>query len=356
MNNIQIAIGYSNVLPGFYENIWMPYKKNIHSIFFSAPKDFGVNNARGVYTTRDALQEINKMRSEKTELDLNLLLNCACTGNRLTQEDEFRVKCLLNRLYDMECFTSVTVSNAWYLRQVLKWKWERGADVDLHGSVIWDIKSIDEVENIFWRYGKNCLHCINISRKRVHDLEFLEKFKNHFPDIKVKLITNEWCMHNCPEQTAHANYLSHWAEYNRLEKNYIGERLVTDGVQFCVYDIDNFWRFLCGKGVPPDCLHNYDGLVDIWKIGSRSKDPVIMAELVDAYIYGKQKDLYFLFRTSHGGISLARTEDAENAAKFEKIYLPAEWFKRRLKCGDNCYECKYCKHVFNDLLKNIRGG
>ena len=75
MEKRNISIGYSNIIPGFYEKIWSVYKDNISSIFFSAPRGFGVNNARGVYTKKDSLAEILKMKEEKSGLDCNLLLN-----------------------------------------------------------------------------------------------------------------------------------------------------------------------------------------------------------------------------------------------------------------------------------------
>jgi hypothetical protein len=350
-----IAIGFSEAIPGFYDKIWLPFKDNIATIFFSAPREFGVNNARGVYTKREALAEILKMRTEKPALDCNLLLNCACIGRHLTADDEFRIKCLLDRLYEMNCFTSISVSNAWYLRHVLKWKSERKTDIRIHASVIWDIKSVDEMLNIFWRYGDNCIDVVNLSRRVVHDLPLLEEFKESFPHIKTKLIVNEWCMHNCPEQIAHGNYLSHWGEYHPKDKAYIGERMVNDQIQFCIYDKANFWRFLCGKGIPPDGLHYYGDLVDYWKIGSRSKDPAIMAELCDAYIHQKPKDVYFLFRTSHGGMSLPADENERDAKKFKDVFLPERWFKKRIECDNRCYKCHFCERIFQELAPTSLG-
>ncbi len=59
-------------------------------------------------------------------------------------------------------------------------------------------------------------------------------------------------------------------------------------------------------------------------------------ELCNTYINGKPKDLHFLFKTSHSGISLAFEDNEKNVTKFENIYLPEDYIKHRIECNDEC--------------------
>jgi|GEM_PF-3644227 len=344
---MNISVGLSDIYPGFYEKVWMPFKDSICSIYFAAPRSYEINNARGIHINSETFNDVLRMKSEKPDLDCNLLLNSSCIGNRLKKEEELKIEQAITNLFDAGYITSVSVSNSWYLNQVLKWKEKYKANLEVHISVIWDIKTIDELNNIFWKFGDNCVQCVNISRTKVHDIEFLKKFKKTFPNIKTKVIVNEWCMHHCPDQHFHANYLSHTAEYSKSEKICVSESL--SEIQFCNYNIDNYWRFLCGKGIPPDCIDYYNDIISFIKIGSRKKHPDTIAELCRAYINRSTKDLYFLITTSHGGFCLITDEDKRNVLSFKNKYLTKEWFEKRINCKDECYKCHFCK----DYLKKI---
>jgi hypothetical protein len=155
---------------------------------------------------------------------------------------------------------------------------------------------------------------------------------------RLCLLANSGCLRYCPTQTYHDNLVAH-----------ADSRAAQDGIEgleplACrrILGLRRHWvAIMQGTWVRPEDLHNYDGLVDVAKLATRTHDRPRL--VVDAYARGKYwGNILDLLEPGHGPL-LAPLVIANDP-------FPDDWFDHTSRCEGNCEGCRYCQSVLETAL------
>lgn len=148
---------------------------------------------------------------------------------------------------------------------------ERYPDIPIHISTIAGVRSLDELYK-FLDLNPNRLVPHHDLGKRIDVLKELVSFgeKNN---IDIEILTTESCLFNCPNRKAHYEYLSKGSKDNPFHLT-CNSRKILNPEQL----------LMAGGVIRPEDIPYYSDLgVSFFKISGRSKPPVWLPEVVEAY-------------------------------------------------------------------------
>jgi len=216
-------------------------------------------------------------------------------------------------------------------------------DYKLNISIINDINSINQLYQILEKDPDKRIVSYNIGRRKTYDLDFIRSVKETFPDLRLKLMVNEGCIFECPDQNFHSCSLS-----------MSGGKQMEENIFYCSkFKPENHWRFLTGQYIPPKFLSAYCDLVDEFKLATRGNNSIGLAndfviKILKEYINEEDTTIARAMRSSFGGSKFARNffsnlNKSDNSI-YQKTY-PHDFFSVRSRCKHNCYQCNYCKNI-----------
>ncbi|MBU2573637.1 MAG: hypothetical protein KKH28_06130 [Elusimicrobia bacterium] len=331
-----LSIGY-NGDRDFFPKVVLPFKKYISSVYSSPGTSLGISSAR--FTPNIAPGRLLKFREnlKSAGIEFNLVYNFDGIPDALITRRLAAVAEILKP--DL-----ITVNGTFILDAFLKL-----GKYKLNISIINDINSINQLCQLLERDRRGLITSYNIGRRKTYDLRYLASVRKRFPGLNLKLMVNEGCVFECPDQNFHSCTMT-----------MTHGRYFDPGIFYChKLEPGRHWRFLTGQYIPPKFLPAYRGLADEFKIATRGAhgEPVengFICGLLAEYINEEDITVAHAMRTSFGGSFFAREyfqgDRAGGAKKPGSGYpmpYPEDFFKIRTSCAHNCYECSYCK----DILK-----
>lgn len=329
----KFTIGY-NGKKDFFEKVIEPFEYYISSVYTAPPTSLGISSAR--FTPSVKAKEFLKLRKklEKKKIGFNLIYNFSgiaspdIAGKLISTANIFKPN-------------MVTVPGTFVLDLFLK-----HTRYKINISVIHDINSINSLDQLLERDEKKQIVAYNIGRRKTYDLDFIKKVRKKYPRLRLKLMVNEGCIFECPDQNFHS--CSHM-----LIKKDFREHKIFHCQKFMP---KQYWRFLTGQYIPPKFLANYCGLVDDFKLASRGVYKKGMptehiVKMLNEYINEEDLTINRAIQSSYGGSLFANTTEYQEFISSQKASspyfkpYPNDFFKMRSKCQHNCDECGYCRKI-----------
>ena len=240
----KISIGY-NGRENFFTHVILPFRDYISSVYSSPPMSLDFSSAR--FSPDVFPQELLNLRRnlKSIGIEFNLVYNF----------DGISDASIINGLVDIANYLEpdiVTVNGTFLID-----KFTELTNYKLNISIINDINSINQLSQLLGRSAN--IVSYNIGRRKTFDLGYIKAVRITYPALKLKLMVNEGCMFECPDQNFHSCSLT-MANKKPLDLS----------IFYCHKLLpDQHWRFLAGQYIPPKFLHNYCDLVDEFKIATR---------------------------------------------------------------------------------------
>lgn len=335
----RLSVGY-NGAPDFFRTVLLPFKKYISSVYSTPGLSAGVSSARFVPDITAARLLAFRKRLKAEGVNFNLVYNFDGAGDSGLLPK-------LVRTADSLQPDSVTVNGTWVLDEFL-----RLGRYKLQISVVNDINSLNQLHQLLERDTKGLIETYNIGRRRTFDPAYIASVRRAFPGLKLRLMVNEGCVFECPDQGFHSCSMTMG----------LGRR-VDQGRFYCgKLAPRERWRFLTGQYIPPKFLPRYSGLVDEFKLATRGVHgwPVssaFIAGLLADYIAEADVTLARGMQSAFGGTLFLRGNDAR-PGKGEAAYLepyPGDFFDVRSACRHDCWRCRYCRDLLQPRPRLTRG-
>lgn len=329
-----LSIGY-NGDKNFFPEVVLPFKKYISSVYSSPCTSLGISSAR--FTPDIALEQLLEFRREikSAGIEFNLTYNFDGISDmgilpRLVEVAE---------LLEPDLITVVGTPVFDVFLRLGKYK--------LNISIINDITSINHLRQFLARDTKGLITSYNLGRRTTYDLRYIAKVRKTFPKLSLKLMVNEGCVFECPDQNFHSVYLT----MSRGKSS-------DPSIFYCgTLTPDRHWRFLTGQYIPPKFLAQYCGLVDEFKIATRGAHghPAVnefIRGLLSEYINEEDITVERAMTSSNGGACFAvgyfqglRSRGEKMPSGGYQMPYPKDFFKVKTSCAHNCHECSYCRSI-----------
>ena len=159
--------------------------------------------------------------------------------------------------------------------------------------------------------------------------------KDFNPDIRIELLANEGCIHQCPFKPSHDAHIA--LSNTGLVKENTFQMNQTIGCQ----DYFNLrpHGFLKSPFIRPEDIHHYQGIADGIKLCGRTRGVRFLKRCIRAFIDGSfDGNLLDLMDTPE---VLARQYHIDN------IRLGDQFFTTLTSCTKTCKPCRICAELFN---------
>ena len=268
-------------------------------------------------------------------IKLNLLLNAACYGSdAISTRLQNQICSLIEHIEDIAELPSVTTTSP-YLAEIIKHYFPK---VEIRASVNMRIGTKKGMHYLFDNFDG-----FYLQREYNRNFEYIKEIKEFLENNGKKLfmLANSGCMSFCSAQSFHDNALAH--EREMMEK--INRTDFQIAHCFNYYkSTENQWEILTNTFVRPEDIEKYEPYFDCVKLATRSTSRPLM--VVNAYINKFfNGNLLDLLEPNHSGLL--------NGKYLSNRRIPDEWFKKVTSCNKDCYNCKYCEKVFNNILTEI---
>jgi len=250
------------------------FRDHISGLYFPIPQRF-MGSGRALKENADYEKDIPKLIRKCNELGIRseLLLNATCEGEKDCSDK------IINYIKELKekGLTSVIVTNPIYISKI-----KEKINIEVESSVNCYVKELEHAQ-FLKQLGADV---ITIDRDINRNLELIKKIKEK-TGAKLKMLVNEGCLRNCPFRKIHFNMISHAIETNEFDR------------YSCIQIIKkNPHKVFSIPFVRPEDIKHYEGLIDYFKLATRTMNTGKIGLLLDAYI--KQKydgDLLFLLST-----------------------------------------------------------
>ncbi|HPN96405.1 MAG TPA: hypothetical protein PLK35_01425 [Candidatus Moranbacteria bacterium] len=343
MNNLKDKKEYYNKLSigfngqsDFFDKVIIPFKKYISSVYTSPAASMGIASARfnpDIFPSQ-LLEFREKIKAQNIEF--NLIYNFDGIANPE----------IINNLINTANFLKpdiITVNGTFLIDKLIEL-----TNYKLNISIINDINSLNQLHQIFEKDPDKRIVSYNIGRRKTYDLDFIRSVREAFPDLRLKLMVNEGCIFECPDQNFHSCSLT-ISSGKSMEEN----------IFYCSkFKPDQYWRFLTGQYIPPKFLSAYCDLVDEFKLATRGNNATLLTnnfaiKILTEYINEEDITIARAMQSSFGGSKFSRNflsgMDMLNNSLYQKPY-PQDFFSVRSNCKHNCYQCNYCKNIVENKL------
>jgi collagenase-like PrtC family protease len=336
------SIGYNHDPIGF-GRVLERYREHVYEVFF--PCDPALAPTARPFPASYSHEQVETVVARAHDLGIhcNLLLNGEWTPIELYGEDHLaRQIDALRRLVRLGV-TSFTIRNTHLLaddvyREALGVRVENS--INLH---------LDTLEGALFAVRHLHLDTIVWDRPLNRDVQALRRFvsvvSREHPQVLHKILLNEGCLPRCPFKTDHdclvAQSVFAGEEHRRYLES-VEEGSVERGLARFAHRCAGLVRdspalFLEMPIVYPRQATEY-AFVDVWKLDTRARSSQSIAALLEAYISGRDEELFRQF-----------WNDALADALYEAV--PDEYYRRTLTCRNACYDCGFCDEIAAGLLR-----
>ncbi|HCC49257.1 MAG TPA: hypothetical protein DEQ38_14240 [Elusimicrobia bacterium] len=328
----KFSVGY-NGDKDFFRAVVLPFKKYISSVYSTPGLSLGVSSARFVPGMPPGRLRALRAALKAENIGFNLVYNFDGISGSAALPGLVKIANALKP-------DAVTVNGTCVMDEFL-----RLGRYELSISIINDINSLNQLHQLLERDPAGLITSYNIGRRKTYDLKYIAAVRKAFPGLKLRLMANEGCIFECPDQGFHSCSMT------------MGLGAKPDqGLFYCgKLAPDQRWRFLTGQYVPPKFLPRYAGLVDEFKVASRGVHgwPVsndFIAGLLADYINEADVTLARGMQSAFGGTLFLSGNDArgEGGGKAAGAYLrpyPDDFFDVRTACAHDCWQCSYCRRL-----------
>jgi len=322
--NKKFSVGY-NGQKDFFDEVVFPYRKYIASVYSAPPLMLNIPSARinpNVSST-ELLELRNELKREK--IDFNLVYNFDGISNpaiavKLISTADFYKPDMItvNGIFTLDLFLQKTKYN-------------------LNISIINDINSLNQLDQLFEGKERKRVISYNIGRRKTFNLGYIRAVKKKYPKLRLKLMVNEGCVFECPDQGFHS-----------CSRTMMRGKFRNSKIFYCdKFQREQYWRFLTGQYIPPKFLIEYLGLIDEFKLATRGASTENVVAIIEEYVNEKNITVERAMRSSHGGAGFSKVNFGEKERDLYAIPYPENFFKIRSSCRHNCYECDYCHKIKN---------
>lgn len=318
----------------FGHEIVEKYRDYIESIYFTPPIEMKTVKFKEHFQELSKEEYVNQLASihkNYPEIRLNLLFNKFCMVEEL---DDASIEYMVSVVRELDMVTDVTVANLLLAEEFMK----QLPDIKLHLSVRMDIDTYEKVAYLNEKYPQK-IYCINLGRDCVYQFNLLEKLKKRIPEIKYKIIVNEFCMYQCLDSNLHSLMKAH-DSYHQISR-----------FQCACFEQKNFWRFLTGQGILPQDLYLWNDVIDVFKVSGRWISTEQLMFIIDSYISGKKLTLdEIIHKIAQGGTRFKFNSDLCSKLNMSWMY-PDGFTCKRISCNHKCLECKYCQEIAETIWR-----
>ncbi|MBW2977747.1 U32 family peptidase [Candidatus Woesearchaeota archaeon] len=301
-------------------------KEYLSGFYFPIPAEF-MGSGRALKQGDNYNKEIDEIISmcDKCGVKSELLINPSCEGKKTCDKEQISKVVDYVSMLKEKGLKSVIVTNPIYIPELKK------LGILVESSVNCYVKNVEQA--MFLKdLGADV---ITIDRDINRDLKLIKEIKEK-TGLKIKMLVNEGCLRNCPFRKIHFNMISHFCDTNEFDK------------RSCITLIKkNPSKLFSIPFVRPEDVNHYNGLVDYFKLATRTMATGKIALVLDAYINEKfDGDLLFLLSTK---ALFDYFTDVDN-----KVLSSSNFFEKMTSCGDKCSECDYCTKLLEKAASVVK--
>ena len=309
------------------------YKKNIEAFYFPIPSQY-LGSGRWTKQSDRYIKEIPLIikKCKNLKIRSQLLLNASC-GGAIALESSFFFKIIAYikklRILGLD---SVVVANPIYIPEIRK----QIKDITIESSVNCYVKTVEHA-----LYMKRLgIDVLTIDRDINRNIALIKEIKKR-TGLKIRILLNEGCLRNCPFRQQHFNFIAHkgsTANKNTKQAEIIGGNFAE---KWCMHILSKTPEVIFSSPfIPPDSLKYYTSFVDFFKLATRTFTTSNIEQMLKAYTSRKFKGNLTSLLACLGMFPFFKYIDYE-------ILQKSNFFKRMLKCTDDCKECNYCRKLID---------
>ncbi len=278
-------------------------------IYFAIPNHIA-GTGRAIDQGNDYEDEIVQLlkKARDKNIEGNLLINTGCLGLRIA-DAEF-VRNIINYIYNLKESDGLEVVTVvdYYLALEIK---QAIPDIKLECSSIAYVNSLEKAK--YW--GELGCDIMVIPPVLNKDLKFIRQMREALPQVQLKLVLNQTCLHDCPMWQGHHNLRGHGNEgevYLNICQNLFKEKP---------------WLLYSSSFIPPKYMDYYDEFIDIYKLVDRRHSSIEILQNFGAYC-----------------------GDRNSSEKFEELnkIIPEKVFEKVIGCSKMCSSCGFCEFAYKN--------
>lgn len=256
-------------------------------------------------------------------ISFEVALNADCgLRNKSDKKWWYNIKENIKDLGDLGV-DSITASHPFIMELV-----KSDTEMKLHISAICEIMTVRSA----LYYEKLGGDIITTSVNLNVDIQELERIKKALTKAKLRIITNEFCLGDCPWRRSHHDHYAF--SDNDFDYHIICKKLI----------LNEPWLLLTNNTIRPEDIRYYKEIADDFKL-VRRMGATVEDLLIAVKAYSEE-------RFDGNYISLIDT-------KLPSIfYIPNKelggLIQKKWKCSKICEDCNYCKELFNRIGKRIK--
>lgn len=154
----------------------------------------------------------------------------------------------------------------------------------------------------------------------------LKDIKRAAKNMKLRLLVNEFCVHECPSRRFHYNHVTHGGDNVDYFSNCVGNLKKTPSL------------FLMNSAIRPEDTDLFSEFADEFKIVSRMCKPDYIIKMIEAYSSKKYDGNFVdLFGSEFSNSIFIDNNKLSKLASLKK------------SCSNNCYECHKCEDLYSQI-------
>ncbi len=336
---IKLSVGYQYSENFDFTDIVKKYADKINDVYFAWIDCASGRSAVGGYDgyldyglADKLLTDLSIIKS--LEIKLNLLFNANCYGeDSMSVVLEGRVCSIIDFLSDKGLCPDIVTTTSPAIAYIIKRRYD---GIELKASVNMKISTIKGMQYVSHLFDSFC-----VAKECNRNIESLKVLSNWAKENGkgLSILANSGCMRDCSGQIFHDNMVAHEAE--------ISSKRNIDFMPYMCWNYlkepENRVSILQNTWIRPEDLVNYEGIVDTFKIASRSHR--LPSMVIAAYARGRYSgNLLDLFEPGHGPALAPYAVDND--------MFPSDWFEHTSLCNNDCESCTYCKSVWDKVCVN----
>lgn len=306
------------------------HQDKIHSIYFPLPVKI-VPSWRWVTQWNSYSHEILDLIAicNRYNIVSIALLNATCEWEKTGEKNQLIQ--ILNCIQDLSLhgLKAISLSNMLYVPFIKK----KFPNILLYSSVNCYVKTVLHAKYLW----KLWIDVITIDRDINRNLSLIADIRR-ITGKDIQILLNEWCIQDCPFRQTHFNILSHCSNEHELQFSNL-----IDGNSCTPYLRENRRYFFQIPFVRPEDLSEYRGIVDIFKLTTRSLGTRDIENQLEAYSRGKY-DGNLLDLLDMGIFDSDKYVPYINNAKLSRL----NFFENMQHCPHNCDQCTNCDQYFDE--------
>jgi len=293
----------------------------IEEVYLSGPQEyFGSARVVQKFTVEDIIKLIDFCH--ENGLKVNLLLNSTCEGIEwYSLQNVSKLIRFLKKMHLEHGLDGVTIANPLFIQKVRK----EFPKIEITASTLAYIHSVQKA--MF--YDKFGVDVITPDENINRDLKLLEEIKEAI-HAKLKLLTNQECLLNCPYEIFHYNFVSHKSKkceeisYEIFQKNC-----------FRIVELDPS-QLIKAPIIRPQDLKKYKKITNFFKIIGRTSKKEYVIDQIKKHMNEEEVDII---------------ETYKKGVYIDNRLLPPDFFEKVSSCDKNCHKCHYCEEVAKEAVK-----